>query len=144
LHGEGERDGARAWGYMTIALAAASASVVLLIALMWRYVPAQAAVLACSQQPLPFLTNVVLFVASWFFRVLPFVIIFGGPVALILMVIIIGASIKARGSSGFARRMTRLATLAACGVLVACGVIVYATRTGARPTSPECGVSSGQ
>src|SRR5215510_10925332 len=113
---------------MTVTVAVLIASVVALILLLWRHVPAQAAILACSQEPLPLVTSVVLFVASWFFRVLPFVIIFGGPVALVLGVMIAGVFIKARGRQAFARHVTRLAILTTCGVLVGCGMILFAMR----------------
>jgi type II secretory pathway component PulF len=129
---------------MLVALTATVASLILVIVLLWRYVPTQAEHMACSQHTLPLLTNVVLFVASWFFRLLPFAIIFGGPVVLVLGIIVAGVFIKARGRRSFVRRLTLLATIATCVALGCSGVIVYAMRAGIRSIDTECLTSLGQ
>jgi hypothetical protein len=119
------------WGVMALALAAAAGSLILLFATFWSYVPARAEELvACHAAHLPRLTETVLFVTQWTLRLLPFIIMLGGPAVLVVAVIVGSATIRSRGKHGLARLVTIFSAALTFIALLTCGLAVYAMQAG--------------
>ena len=112
---------------MMTALVAAGSSVLVLL-MLWKYVPAQAAHFACGSEPLPPLTNAVFYVANWTIRLLPFLIILFGPIIGAIAVGVIVIAITAGRNGVWTKRATRALAVLIGLEAFAAGLIVYATR----------------
>jgi type II secretory pathway component PulF len=137
--GHGERT---PWGLLAVAVSVAVGAFLLLFFLLWKYVPPHAAMLACSGAPTPQLTEFVFFFAKWTVRLLPFLLLMGGPAVLILTVIV-GTALNAPNQRRrTARRVILAAAAVAFVVLAACATVAYSMRM-ARDASDEACLASG-
>ncbi len=119
------------WGTMTLAVLAAAGALILLFAMLWSYVPARAEELvACHAEHLPRLTEAVLFVTQWTVRLLPFIIMLGGPTVVVVVVIVGIAIMRTGGKRALARWVTILGGTLTFAGLLACGLVVYAMQVG--------------
>jgi type II secretory pathway component PulF len=113
---------------LVAAVAFFALTMVTLLTLVWRYVPARAMMFERLGVPLPLLTRVVIVESQWVPRLLPQLVVLCGVILAIIARISLAGGIRARSRRRVVNEAIVLTgALALLGVF-ACAVVVYSMR----------------